>query len=70
MKVSYDRSVDAAYIQFVEEIGVGGVATTYPCDPLEVRGEINLDFDAEGRLIGIEVLDASKKLPLQLLAGC
>ena len=28
---------------------------------------INLDFDADGRLIGIEVLDASKFLPLELL---
>jgi uncharacterized protein YuzE len=67
MKLSYDSSVDAAYIQIAEEIGAGGVAMTYPCDPLEVRGEINLDFDAEGRLIGIEVLDASKKLPPELL---
>jgi uncharacterized protein YuzE len=67
MKMSYDRSVDAAYIQVAAQIEAGGVAKTYPCDPLEVGGEINLDFDAEGRLIGIEVLDASKKLPPELL---
>jgi uncharacterized protein YuzE len=29
---------------------------------------INLDFDAEGRLIGVEVLGASDKLPSSLLA--
>jgi len=69
MKLSYDRSVDAAYIQIEAEIDAGGVAKTYPCDPLEVGGEINLDFDAEGRLIGIEVLDASKKLPPGVLAS-
>ncbi|WP_330288836.1 DUF2283 domain-containing protein [Streptomyces sp. NBC_00576] len=28
---------------------------------------INLDFDKEGRLIGIEVLAASSKLPKHLL---
>ncbi len=67
MKLSYDRSVDAAYIQLAREIAAGGVAKTYPCDPLEVSGQINLDFDAEGRLIGIEILDASKKLPPELL---
>lgn len=67
MKLSYDRSIDAAYIQIAEVIGAGGVAMTYPCDPVEVRGEINLDFDSEGRLIGIEILDASKKLPPEIL---
>lgn len=29
---------------------------------------INLDFDREGRLIGIEVLSASRSLPPELLA--
>jgi uncharacterized protein YuzE len=69
MKVSYDRKVDAAYIYFKEDIGAGGVAKTYPCDPTEVGGEINLDFDKEGRLVGIEVLDASKKLPPAMLCS-
>lgn len=67
MKLSYDRSVDAAYIQIAADIEAGEVAKTYPCDPLEVEGEINLDFDAQGRLIGIEVLDASKKLPREVV---
>lgn len=67
MKLSYDRIVDAAYIQIATDIAAGGVARTYSCDPLEIEGEINLDFDAGGRLIGIEVLDASKKLPRELL---
>ncbi|KAA3613519.1 MAG: DUF2283 domain-containing protein [Planctomycetota bacterium] len=63
MKSSYDKKVDAAYIQISTEIIFGGVAKTYPCDPIEVCGQINLDFDHEGRLVGIEILDASKKLP-------
>jgi uncharacterized protein YuzE len=66
MNVKYDAQADAAYIQLVDEIGAGGVAKTYPCDPTEV-GMINLDFDREGRLLGIEVLGASKVLPLELL---
>jgi len=67
LKIKYDRSVDAAYIYLAKHIAPGGVARTCPCDPLEVDGEINLDFDAEGRLIGIEVLGASQKLLSDLL---
>jgi uncharacterized protein YuzE len=67
MRVTYDPSVDAAYMQLVDEIAAGGVAHTYPCDPREVGGTINLDFDAAGRLVGVEVLDASKLLPPEVL---
>jgi uncharacterized protein YuzE len=67
MRVAYDASADSAYIYIEETIRSGGVAKTYPCDPQEVGGMINLDFDSGGRLIGIEVLDASKFLPDSLL---
>lgn len=67
MRVTYDAAFDAAYIQLVDEIGAGGVANTYPCDPTEVGGMINLDFDHAGRLVGVEVLDASKLLPAEVL---
>lgn len=66
MNVKYDSQADAAYIQLVHEISAGGVARTYPCDPNEA-GMINLDFDHEGRLVGIEVLGASQLLPPELL---
>jgi uncharacterized protein YuzE len=67
VKIKYDRQADAAYIQLVPEIGAGGVANTYTCDPAETGGMINLDFDSGGRLVGIEVMDASKLLPSALL---
>ena len=63
MKFSYDRSVDAAYIKLNEPSDWFPFGFTYTCDYKEVGGEINLDFDGMGRLIGIEVLQASKKLP-------
>jgi uncharacterized protein YuzE len=66
IKVTYDKEVDAAYVYLVE-IGPGEVVKTYPCNPLEVNGEINLDFNKDGQLTGIEVLDASKKLPKDIL---
>jgi uncharacterized protein YuzE len=67
MKITHDKSIDAAYIYLTDNISAGGIAKTYCCDPLEVNGQINLDFDHEGRLVGIEVLDASKRLPKVVL---
>ena len=52
MKVSFDREVDALYIRFKETT----VTTKHPDDG------IALDYDAAGRLAGIEILDAMKRL--------
>jgi uncharacterized protein YuzE len=68
MRITYDASADAAYLQLVDEIGAGGVARTYLCDPRETGGMINLDFDSAGRLIGIEILDASRFLPPEVIS--
>ena len=67
MKIRYDQSVDAAYISLLDDGEVGNFDFTYACDPKEISGQINLDFDLSGRLIGIEILQASKKLPVSLL---
>ena len=69
MRNTYDRDTDAVYIQLVDEIGntYGGVKKTYACDPIAVDGMINLDFDLDGRLLGIEILDASAMLPAEFL---
>ena len=67
MKIRYDASVDAAYISLVEQTDKQAFGYTYACDPTEVGGQIHLDFDTSGRLTGIEILQASKKIPLSLL---
>jgi uncharacterized protein YuzE len=67
--VKYDEASNAAYIYLDGPIEPGGVARSYPCDPVEVEGMINLDFDRSGRLIGIEVLAARSKLPASVLKG-
>lgn len=67
MDLEYTEDVDAAYLKLIDEIGAGGVAMTYPCDPNAVNGEINLDFDSEGCLVGLEVLDASRLLRSETL---
>ena len=51
MKITYDSEVDALYFQFLD--------TTVTTEHL--AGGIAVDYDAEGRLAGIEVLDALKR---------
>ena len=68
MKITYDKSVNAAYIYLSDNILTGQVNKTYSCDPMEVNGMINLDFDKSGKLIGIEVMDAARKIPDELLS--
>jgi uncharacterized protein YuzE len=55
MRTSYDPEADALFVWFGPE-GVGSA------DTQEVAPGIMLDFDAEGRVIGIEVLDISKRM--------
>ena len=67
MRISYDREVDAAYISFFEKGHSCGPVRTVSVDQLEGKGEINLDLDDADHLLGIEVLDASRYLPGELL---
>lgn len=52
MKISYDHTVDALYIRFKDTT----VTTQHLAEGIAA------DYDAEGRLAGIEILDASKRL--------
>lgn len=54
MKISYDEVDDAMYIRFSD-------AKYYQSD--EVREGVILDFDKSGKMIALEVLDVSKRLP-------
>ena len=51
MRIAYDPEVDALYIRFRE----GSVTTQHLAEGLAA------DYDAEGHLAGIEVLDAVKR---------
>ena len=52
MRITYDHEVDALYIMFKE------TKTTAK----HIAEGIAADYDAEGRLAGIEILDALKRL--------
>lgn len=65
--ITYDAVANAAYIHLTRAGEHPRSARMYPCDPVAVNGMINLDFDADGVLIGVEVLDARSKLPRHVL---
>jgi uncharacterized protein YuzE len=58
VKVYYDKEADAAYLELSDEKPVGVV---------EVTEGVNVDVTAENRIVGIELLDASKRIPLSSL---
>ena len=63
LRITFDEQADAAYIQVADAIEAGGVART----DLGERSSVNLDFDDDGRLIGVEVLNAGQALSADLL---
>jgi uncharacterized protein YuzE len=65
MNVSFDPEADAAYIGLSLD---AKVADTLECElPETSEGDINLDFDSKGHLVGIEILNASKVINGKLL---
>jgi len=58
MKVFYDNEVDAAYIKF---------SNKKPSQVLELSDGFNVDVNEKKEIIGFEILDASKRIPLDSL---
>lgn len=56
MKISYDEEADALYIE---------ISAKKPSGVVEVKEGVNIDVDEEGKIVGLEFLDASKKVPLE-----
>lgn len=51
MRITYDSEVDALYIRFIETT----VTTKHVAEGIAV------DYDSEGRIAGIEILDAVRR---------
>ncbi len=62
MKLEYDREADAAYIYLEYPIKEGGAKKT-----IQLNDNIILDFDDKNKLLGVEILDASKTLKKEVL---
>ena len=68
MRITWDKSVDAAYIYLTDSNDGKSFGRMVTVDPEDIDGMINLDFDSEGHLIGIEILSASSQLSPETLA--
>lgn len=53
MKTHYDAEADALYVRFTD---------TKVSESEEVRPGIVFDFDEDGRIVAVEILDASEHL--------
>jgi uncharacterized protein YuzE len=56
MKIYYDDVVDALYIKLSDE---------HPEGVIEVTEGLNIDTTAENLIVGIEILDASKRTDIK-----
>ena len=62
MKLEYDREADAVYLYLKYPLKEGECKKT-----LELNENIIADFDAYGKLIGVEILNARKILDKRVL---
>ncbi len=58
MKVYYDDEVDALYLKLGDE---------NPEGVIEISEGVNLDTTSEDKIVGIEILEASKKIDLKTI---
>lgn len=58
MKVRYDKKVDAAYIQ---------MSSKKPDGAIEISEGVVLHTTSRNEIVAIEILDATKKIPLKTL---
>lgn len=64
MKYEYDEEADGLFIWFVED---ESAKYDYEIWPEELKGDIGVLFDKNGRLFGLEVIFASKYFPQEKL---
>ena len=55
------KSMQPAYIKLSER---------QPSGVIEISEGVNLDLTEDAKLIGIEILEATKTFPLQMLSSC
>jgi uncharacterized protein YuzE len=58
MKVQYDKKADAAFIRFSSKRPAGGV---------EIREGVILHVTGKDKIVALEILDASQRVPLRNL---
>ncbi len=70
MRITYDKQEDIAYIYFVDHPEPGSAANTYVLTEdynLDLKGDVNLDADKNGKLLGLELYPAISFLDAEVL---
>lgn len=67
LRVTFDDEVDAAYISLKHPLSSGEAVRQICVDGGDDPWDVIIDVDANGRILGLEVLGASERLPLDLL---
>ncbi len=58
MRVYYDKKVDALYIKLGDRL---------PDGVIEISEGVNLDTTSGGKIVGIEILDASERIDMKTI---
>ncbi len=58
MKIYYDNEIDALYIKLGDD---------EPDGVIEIDEGINIDLTEDGKIVGIEIIDASKKMNINTI---
>ncbi|MFD3974640.1 DUF2283 domain-containing protein [Streptomyces cyaneofuscatus] len=67
MQVEHDHENDVAYVSLVSHIADAASVRQITVATPEGNAELHLDFDATGRLLGIEAVGARAALPAEVL---
>jgi len=59
MEINYDKEADAMYIEFQK----GEFSSNKKIDDFTI-----IDLDKDGNILGIELLDVSKRIPIESLS--
>jgi len=60
MRIEFDQEADALYVQIHED---------YVAHVKEIEEGVIIDFDRDRKIIGIEILDVTKRFPLEDLVN-
>jgi uncharacterized protein YuzE len=60
MRITYDPAANALYIE---------LRKTVPADSIDLEESVTADLDDQGRIIGIEILDARERLGTEALTN-
>ncbi|NJP94149.1 DUF2283 domain-containing protein [Nonomuraea sp. FMUSA5-5] len=68
MRIEYGEENDVAYIYLADHIGKGEAVRQVVVDDDGLRGEVIIDVDRDGKVLGVEIVGATHVLRPETLA--